>query len=360
MDTQQFVIQTESIFDNVFIDGKCYFMYCYRQAPCIITIGQVDTEKALDHIKQKYADVIAAVYQYADYHMRRRRAEVEASIVVLHDQRIMEIGRYHCDILYLQKDAEWAQQIMAEIACFKIKEKRPAFEINLIAKGRYGLDLKSMEIKRTKLQLDLYYEDAFLETDRIIQSRLKKRDDKGIVLLHGLPGTGKTTYLRYLIGRLKKKALFLPPSAAENILAPDFMDLLIDNPNSVLIIEDAENVIMDRRVSGLSSVSNILNISDGLLADFLNVQLICTFNHPVSMVDQALLRKGRLIAQYEFGKLGIKKAQRLSDHLGYQTTIDRPMTIAEITNQHDREPVTSRQEVIGFARASQRMAAMET
>ena len=30
---------------------------------------------------------------------------------------------------------------------------------------------------------------------------------------------------------------------------PDFMDLLIDNPNSILVIEDAENIIMDRRIS---------------------------------------------------------------------------------------------------------------
>ena len=45
------------------------------------------------------------------------------------------------------------------------------------------------------------------------------------------------------------------------------------NPNSVLIIEDAENVIMDRKLNNSGSVSrNLLNISDGLLADFLNVQ----------------------------------------------------------------------------------------
>jgi hypothetical protein len=79
-------------------------------------------------------------------------------------------------------------------------------------------------------------------------------------------------------------------------MGPDFKDLLIDNPNTVVIVEDAENIIMDRRTSGSSAVSNLLNISDGLLADFLNVQLICTFNSSVIMVDSALMRKGRLIA----------------------------------------------------------------
>ena len=89
--------------------------------------------------------------------------------------------------------------------------------------------------------------------------------------------------------------LFLS-NLASNLMGTDFIDLLIDNPNTVVIVEDAENIIMDRRTSGSSAVSNLLNISDGLLADFLNVQLICTFNSSVTMVDSALMRKGRLIA----------------------------------------------------------------
>ncbi|MGO8056094.1 hypothetical protein, partial [Rhizobium leguminosarum] len=72
---------------------------------------------------------------------------------------------------------------------------------------------------------------------------------------------------------------------------------------------------MDRKYNNSSSVSNLLNISDGLLADFLNVQLVCTFNSSLTFIDTALLRKGRLIAKYEFGKLGITKAQLLSTHL---------------------------------------------
>src|ERR1043165_1344896 len=185
-----------------------------------------------------------------------------------------------------------------------------------------------MEVKRTKLNLDLFYEDDFRPIDELIRRRLNQKNDKGIVLLHGLPGTGKTTYLRYLIGKIAKRVLFLSPNVAGNLMNPDFIDLLIDNPNTVLIIEAAENIIMDRRNANDSSVSNLLNISDGLLADFLNVQLICTFNSPLTMVDSALMRKGRLIAKYEFGKLSVRKAQRLSDHLGFNRKIERPITLA--------------------------------
>ena len=233
---------------------------------------------------------------------------------------------------------------------FKERQRQKPLEINLISRGRNGLELKSLEVKRTKLNLDLFYEDDFKNVSDVICKRLTKDKDKGIVLLHGLPGTGKTTYLRYLIGKIKKRVLFVSPSVAGDITSPDFIQLLVSNPNSVLIIEDAENVIMDRKLSNNASVSNLLNISDGLLADFLNVQLICTFNNSLTLADSALMRKGRLIAKYEFGKLGVSKSQKLSDHLGLKQIIYKPMTIAEIANPGEQEAVHPRTEVLGFRR----------
>jgi hypothetical protein len=62
------------------------------------------------------------------------------------------------------------------------------------------------------------------------------------------------------------------------------------------------------------------------------------------------MRKGRLIAKYEFGKLGIEKAQRLSNHLGLQQVVDKPMTIAEIANPHEAVIEQPKIEVLGFRR----------
>jgi hypothetical protein len=63
-----------------------------------------------------------------------------------------------------------------------------------------------------------------------------------------------------------------------------------------------------------------------------------------------LMRKGRLIAKYDFGKLSVRKAQRLSDRLGFKNMITKPMTIAEITNPGDKEYKPERKEIIGFRR----------
>ena len=59
-------------------------------------------------------------------------------------------------------------------------------------------------------------------------------------------------------------------------------------------------------------VSALLNITDGLLSDWLNIQLICSFNSDISKIDSALMRKGRLIAKYEFKELEVEKANALS------------------------------------------------
>jgi hypothetical protein len=51
--------------------------------------------------------------------------------------------------------------------------------------------------------------------------------------------------------------------------------------------------------------------------------------------------------------LSVEKAQRLSDHLKLDTTITRPMTVAEIANPHEKEE--RRVEVIGFRRSNEIM-----
>ena len=78
------------------------------------------------------------------------------------------------------------------------------------------------------------------------------------------------------------------------------------------------------------------NRSDGLLGDAMHQQIIATFNCDLASIDPALLRKGRLIANYEFNKLDIESAKTLSDKLGFgRDSVIEPMTLAEIYNQGD-------------------------
>jgi hypothetical protein len=272
------------------------------------------------------------------------------TILVLENKVMVKLCDEWVEIYFSNKNYDLANKMLNEFKLMKAAEKEKDYEINVISLNGREFELKTIAINPTMLDIDLYYNDDFKAVDAIIRERLTKENDKGIVLLHGLPGTGKTTYLRYLIGNLKKKVMFVSPGVAGNLTNPEFMDLLLDNPNAVLVIEDAENIIMDRRYSSQSSVSNLLNISDGLLSDCLNVQIICSFNSELGLVDNALLRKGRLIARYEFGKLSVDKASALSTHLGFTTIISKPMTLAEITNPGEYHQEPTKANAIGFRR----------
>lgn len=346
----QKIINANNVFDDRFLETKTLYLYWFNSLPCLNFVNNVDGEKAFAMFKERYQPLIQQVHQYRWYKRKAKKYQFDKTVILMKNNCLVEFDDDYCEILHDGKQDPFIQELTDLVNRFKEKQRRQPLEINLIVRNGRGLDLKAMEIKRTKLDLDLFYEDDFKQTDEVIRKRLNTKKDKGIVLLHGLPGTGKTTYLRYLIGKIKKRVLFLSPTVADNLMNPEFVELLIDNPNTVLIIEDAENIIMDRKFNSGSSVSNLLNISDGLLADFLNVQLICTFNNSLTLVDNALMRKGRLIAKYEFGKLGVPKAQKLSDHLGFSNSITQPMTIAEIANPGEKETAQPQVQVFGFRR----------
>lgn len=342
--------RNSAFFETNYIEVKSFYVREYNTTPCISFINNVDTGKIYKYINEGFAGKVLAVFQRNYYSWQHERIEFTTTIFKLENQVMIELGDEYAEILFGKTNYEYANELVKQFSTHKAPQKEVDFEINVITHTNDGLDLKQLNIKPTTLDIDLYYNDDFKPVDEVIRKRLEKEADKGIILLHGLPGTGKTTYLRHLVGSIKKRVLFVSPAVAGNLMNPEFIDLLIDNPNAVLIIEDAENIIMDRKFSSHSSVSNLLNISDGLLSDCLNVQIICTFNSDLNLVDDALLRKGRLIAKYEFKKLDAVKAQRLSNHLGFAKQISKPMTIAEITNPDDMDGTKPAVHTIGFRR----------
>lgn len=117
---------------------------------------------------------------------------------------------------------------------------------------------------------------------------------------------------------------------------PNFLPFLMRHPNSILIIEDAENIVQDRKhTTSLSdqAVSNLLNLSDGLLGDAIHQHIICTFNCDVQRIDPALLRDGRLVLEHKFDKLTPENARRLCTKLnvpGNGEDIHESISLAEI------------------------------
>jgi hypothetical protein len=70
--------------------------------------------------------------------------------------------------------------------------------------------------------------------------------------------------------------------------------------------------------------------TDGILGEFLRLQILCTLNCNIHEIDPALLRPGRLVARRHFGRLEPADAQKLASAIGREIQQDNALTLAEI------------------------------
>jgi len=228
--------------------------------------------------------------------------------------------------------------------------KTPSFKILSMNGGCFHaeeVNTKNFE----HLDIELMYNDDFQEINTIITDAIKKVKS-GLILLHGKPGTGKTTYIKNLISTNKDKSfIFIQNDFVAELLKPGFISFLLKNKNCTLIIEDAEKVVISRDSQDASVVSTILQLTDGLFSDYLNIKVICSFNTDLNKIDKALLRKGRMIARYEFDDLSIEKANQLLIKNG-QKELNKKMSIAEIYGLKEKSFSNLAYNKIGFNKAS--------
>jgi len=216
------------------------------------------------------------------------------------------------------------------------EENRKERTFYTISRSSSGFELETMEIdiKHSTADIAMNYNDDFVRTDEIIKEAISQ-NKKGLILLHGIPGSGKTSYIKHLItSSEKRKIVYVPSHLAPALASPDFIGFVKHElKNSVLVIEDAEQVLITRESleSQKEAVSNILNLTDGILADAINVLIVCTFNTDVNNLDKALLRKGRLLLQYEFKALATEKANALTQKL-YGREVNQAMALCDIFN----------------------------
>ncbi len=333
-------VNLSTVFDKnlaQYLNHYQLYLAHFNFIPNKITIIEINCDKAVIWFKKQFEKEIKFDYFHINVLDKKHQNDYDEHFFFLFDDLLVNFDFYSSKIrlLFRKIDDKTITQLKNDFLKFEHKSERNKPTINIFVNNS-SLNYKKVEIEKTQLSIKENYNDDFAEINDLIVNRLSKKKDKGIVLLHGKPGTGKTSYIRYLISQLctKKEVFFLPTNIVHEITNPSFMTFLIENSNSILVIEDAEKVILERGLSGSSAISSLLNLADGLLSDFLKIQIICTFNTDVRKVDKALIRKGRLIANYEFNELNKEKAQSLSNKLGFQTIINKPMTLSEIYNQN--------------------------
>lgn len=339
---------------DVFQDGgiyinllKLYFAY-FEEVPNLLLVQNVHTEAIKKMIYSEMKNEIIGENYYQEYDGKTKKNQYNDHFILFKNGLFLNFYENNIYILFQLKEEELAIKLQQRFITF-IKRKKRTKEISLIVGGN-RLYTKEINIKKPNVNIDLHYNDDFKEVHKTVLKTLKKSSTKGLYLFHGTPGTGKSTYIKHLILQLNKKVIFLSPKIAANLDNMSFTEFLIDNPNIVLVIEDAEDLIVSRDSNQNSQLSFLLNLTDGLIADSLGIQIIATFNTDLKNIDKALLRKGRLTAIYEFEALQFTKANKLLNHLNinnFETM--KPMTLADIFNYKENNFNLKKEKIkIGF------------
>lgn len=324
------------------------FYQIFKRFPSMKMVKYKVNQDFLKEIKELYQqddafDIFEHVYcnHFENEKEEEEEEEDNTSTKELYDcivicKKNLMIGYFdNCvKIVYSNIDKEEINQINQICENHK-KENEKLNNLFIVTYSHNYFSLKQSQVNEPAIQIDRHYNDDFVPVAAEIENFLLEDNKSGLIILHGKQGTGKTTYIRHLINLGKKRMIYMSGDLVDKLSDPSFITFIRQQKNSIFIVEDCEELLSSRNGGNRMNADlvNILNISDGLLSDELCIKFICTFNAPLKDIDEALLRKGRLAARYEFKDLTTDKVNQLikeeSLDIPEQT---HPMTLAEIYN----------------------------
>jgi len=192
--------------------------------------------------------------------------------------------------------------------------------IYVVTSSGQGPRLSEMGVAGENFIPSNYRPEAVQQYKHVVDD-LNKSDPCGrIVLLDGPPGTGKTHMVRALLNEVPRATFILIPS---NYIAqlgdPQFLSVLMREQRKdcplILILEDADEALVNRKEGNTSAISALLNFSDGIFGTLLDMRLICTTNVEIDNLDPAVTRDGRLCTRMEIGLLDTEMANSIYERL---------------------------------------------
>lgn len=278
-------------------------------------------DNAMEFLQKHFADKVCRVYRWRD----EEGVKWHEAVLRFDDSAFAYIqGGYNkCIFIYcdsLEKAEALEKQVREALPPAEKKPDEPwfymlrkdgnDFSMEKVANKSPTFDDESMQI--------CYGTDSASWVDHFARETVAKSG--GITILDGPPGTGKSTLIAELMRRLYQTHIFyvLPVGQHDCLSQPGMVSFwqrqngLHPNEVKVVVMEDAEKILFQRRSDNNESVSALLNIADGLMGQMLRVHVLCTLNHGMDQLDPAILRPGRLRSYRYVGFLSRENAGKLA------------------------------------------------
>ena len=218
-----------------------------------------------------------------------------------------------------------------------IEEVPPSNEVFALSQTQRGLKLVSFgEFNQTLVPYN-YTKETIEGYDHVMKCLSSKAPCGRMVLMQGEPGTGKSYMIRALVSSINATFVIIGSNMIADLSGPSILPVLLDTVEKgkpiAFILEDADVALADRnQKSGMTHLSGLLNLGDGLLGEMLDVRIIATTNAGKMDLDAAIRRPGRMCRHIEFNKLDIKAATVLYKKLVKKPNekITSPLTLAEV------------------------------
>jgi hypothetical protein len=226
------------------------------------------------------------------------------------------------DISFFYKSQESSKKVQSIIEelndCLVDFCEEETNNLNTIALStQSGLEIEPIELDDDFENFDHYYSS---NTNKSVEKLIKKikKTNKGLSVLYGERGTGKTSVINYIASKLDRIVIFIPNNLIEHTINnPDFRKFIKKFQKPVIVLDDCELTLSDYYNRTNITTNNILQMVDGFLSDTMEVNIICIFNtDDEDDIDEALLDCNSLIDVIEFEYLSGEESEELSKVVG--------------------------------------------